>query len=145
MPIPPFRQDGWLPVGHHRATWDEIVERFGGVPDSRRGRLTATLVDLRDAFRSLGVVGYVLLNGSYISAKEAPGDFDLMLIGPPNLQAMRDHDPKLALLLDAERAENEGGYSLFYAANDSENLALLLTFWDVSKEGVPKGSVEVEL
>ena len=36
MPVPEFRPDGWLPEGHHPATWDEITVRFGGVSGCRR-------------------------------------------------------------------------------------------------------------
>lgn len=36
MPIPSFRADGWLPDGHHIATWEEIIERFRGEAQSRR-------------------------------------------------------------------------------------------------------------
>jgi len=145
LPIPPFRDDGWLPVGHHQATWEEVVARFEGKPGSQRAILTGKLLELRDSLRSLGVTGYLLLNGSYVSAKSEPGDFDVLVVGPPNIQEMKDADPRLALLLDAERAETVSGYSLFYIANNASNLGLLITFWDVSKEGVAKGSVRVEL
>lgn len=144
MPVPPFREDGWLPVGHHAATWEEVAERFGGEPGSRRAFLTDKLLGLRDALRVLGVKGTLLLNGSYVSARPEPGDFDVLLIGPPDIQAMKDADPKLALLLDAERAEKEAGYSLFYVPSDSPALDLVSTFWNLSKESVAKGDVQVE-
>ncbi len=145
MPVPPFREDGWLPVGHHPATWEEVAERFGGEPGSRRAFLTDKLLGLRDALRVLGVKGTLLLNGSYVSARPEPGDFDVLLITPPDIQAMKDADPKLALLLDAERAEKEGGYSLFYVPSDSPALDLVSSFWSLSKESVAKGDVQVEL
>jgi hypothetical protein len=143
--IPPFREDGWLPIGHHQATWEEVTTRFGGLPGGRRAFLTGKLLELRDALRSLGVTGWLLLDGSYISAKEEPGDFDVLLIGPSDIQAMKDADPRLAFLLDAENAEKIGGYSLFYIPSDSSALATLSTFWDLSKEGIAKGIVQVQL
>ena len=145
MPLPPFRDDGWLPVGHHPATWEEIVERFGGAPETRRGAVTTKLLELRDALRELEVKGYLLLNGSYISAVTEPGDFDVLLVGPPDIQLKKDQQPDLALLLDAEHAEKVGGYSLFYIPSDSPALKLVSTFWDLSKEGVAKGVVQVQL
>ena len=75
MAIPPFREDGWLPSGHYAASWDEIVNRFYGVPGSRRAFLTAQLLLLRDTLLELGIRGYLLLDGSYISAKPEPNDF----------------------------------------------------------------------
>jgi hypothetical protein len=58
---------------------------------------------------------------------------------------MKDIDPRLARLLDAEMAEKVGGYSLFYIPIDSPALDLLSTFWDLSKEGMAKGIIKVEL
>lgn len=144
MPIPALRDDGWLPEGHHRADWDEVFTRFGGAAGSRRASLTDELRQLRDALRTCGVTGTLLLDGSYISVKTEPGDFDVLLIAPADIQVHKGADPSLADLLDARRAE-ERGYSLFYIPIDSPVLAQLRTLWDVSKEGVPKGVVEVEL
>jgi len=145
VPIPPFRQDGWLPVGHHRAAWEEIGARFGGGPGSRRALVTTRLLELRDSLRSYGIGGYLLLDGSYVSAKPEPDDFDVLLVGPATIQVMKDGDSGLATLLDAEHAEKVGGYTLFYIPSDSPTLATLLTLWDLSVDGIAKGVVEVEL
>lgn len=58
MPLPAFREDGWLPPGHHAATWDEITAAFGGTPGSRRSALTANLIALRDALIANQVAGF---------------------------------------------------------------------------------------
>lgn len=145
MALPPFREDGWLPVGHHPATWEEIANRFGGEPSSRRAFLTGKLLELCDSLRSYGVTGFLLLNGSYISAKQEPGDFDILLVGPEDIQTMKDGEPGLGLLLDAEIAEKVGGYSLFYIPSNSPALETLSQLWDLSKEGVSKGVIRVEL
>lgn len=142
--IPDFREDGWLPVGHHAATWDEILERFQGISSSRRAELTNKLIEFRDALRKCGVTGYLLLNGSYISSKPDPRDFDLLLVGPPDIQAMKELNPILRVFLDAEQAERKG-YSLFYVPSDSPALASIETFWDYSKEGVAKGCIRAKL
>jgi hypothetical protein len=145
LPIPPFRADGWLPVGHHPATWEEVVARFGGGSGSRRALLTAKLLELRDALRACGVVGVLLLNGSYVSAKEEPGDFDLLLIGPADIQERKDASPELSVLLDSQEVERRYGCSLFYISSESSALGDIITLWDVTKEKVAKGSVEVRL
>jgi hypothetical protein len=145
LPLPAFREDGWLPPGHHAATWDEITVIFGGTPGSRRSALTANLIELRDALIANQVSGSLLLDGSYISTKADPGDFDVLLIGSADIQVRKDREPNLADLLDAETAEKERGYSLFFLPHDSPVLGLLRTLWDVSKEGVLKGVVEVRI
>jgi hypothetical protein len=62
-----------LPEGEHPATWQELVERFGWNP--RRRQL---LDGLNDALELLAAAGCrrVWLNGSFVTAKEEPADFD---------------------------------------------------------------------
>ncbi len=74
MPIPTFDPDtGNLPSGVHGATWDEIVARFGWNPERTR-----LLRGLRSALESLEAAGCrrAYLNGSFVTAKNVPGDFD---------------------------------------------------------------------
>ncbi len=80
MALPEFREDGWLPEGHHKTTWDEVAIRFGGKPSSRRARLSTLLVQWHDAIRAKGMGGLLILNGSLIPRKEEPGDFDCLFI-----------------------------------------------------------------
>jgi hypothetical protein len=143
--IPEFWDDGWLPEGHWPATWEEIEARFGDQDGGRRALLTSKLLALRDGLRSAGVTGRMILDGSYVSAKSEPGDFDVLVVGPADLQVRKDTEPDVAALLDTEIAEKELGYSLFYMPLDSPILSLLSTLWDVSKQGIQKGVVEVEI
>ena len=72
--IPAFDPDtGNLPAGEHRARWDEIVERFGYTPWRRK-----LLDGLEAALASLRAAGCdrVYLDGSFVTAKEEPADFD---------------------------------------------------------------------
>ena len=145
MAIPDFRDDNWLPDGHHPATWDEIAERFGGEPGSPREYLTQNLLRFRDSLRSFGVSGTLIVDGSYVSAKPSPKDFDVLLIGQSDLPERKDRDPALSELLDAQKAENEGGFSLFFTTTDSPVLDMLRDMWSFSKEMVSKGVLEVEI
>lgn len=71
--IPSFDESGNLPSGIHSATWDEIVERYA--TNEHRGRL---LDGLREAIGSLRAAGCrrVYLDGSFVTDKAMPGDFD---------------------------------------------------------------------
>jgi hypothetical protein len=71
--IPGFDPLGRLPSGVHLATWNEIEARFGGSP--WRNRL---LRGLRQALASLKAAGCstVYIDGSFVTAKAEPGDFD---------------------------------------------------------------------
>ncbi len=72
--LPAFDPDsGRLPPGEHVASWDEVVERFGWT--ERRRRL---LDGLAEAIELLAEAGcrQLWLNGSFVTAKDEPGDFD---------------------------------------------------------------------
>src|SRR5689334_20960000 len=74
--------EGLKPDGHWAATWEEIEARFDGQAGGRRALLTSKLLALRDGLRSAGVTGRMSLDGSYVSAKSEPGDFDVLVVGP---------------------------------------------------------------
>ncbi|MHB8449838.1 MAG: helix-turn-helix domain-containing protein [Mycobacteriales bacterium] len=77
MSLPPFDPaTGCLPPGEHEAGWGEVVERFGW--NRRRRQL---LDGLADALGMLARAGCARawLNGSFVTAKEEPGDFDVVL------------------------------------------------------------------
>ena len=72
--IPAFDpKTGYLPAGEHEASWDEITARFGW--NSTRRRL---LGGLQEMARSLHTAGcdFFLLDGSFVTSKEYPDDFD---------------------------------------------------------------------
>ncbi|MFL6260351.1 MAG: DUF6932 family protein [Thermoanaerobaculia bacterium] len=71
--IPPLDAAGNLPPGIHWATWSELVHRFGTSP--RRAEL---LDGLKRALKSLSDAGCqtAYVDGSFVTAKETPGDFD---------------------------------------------------------------------
>ena len=72
--LPAWDSDGLLPPGVHEATWEEIVARFGS--SEHRKDLLAGLRDALDDLRSVGCV-LVFLDGSFVTNKEVPGDYDL--------------------------------------------------------------------
>jgi hypothetical protein len=71
--IPSFDENGNLPPGIHRATWDEIVERYA--TNERRGQLLDGLRAAIESLRSAGCAR-VYLDGSFVADKQIPGDFD---------------------------------------------------------------------
>ncbi|MDP9864879.1 MULTISPECIES: DUF6932 family protein [Streptosporangium] len=71
--LPDFTDDGLLPPGLHRASWDEVVGRFGF--SAQRQRL---LRGLREAGTNLRDAGarHLWLDGSFTTSKAEPSDFD---------------------------------------------------------------------
>jgi len=72
--LPPLDpESGRLPEGVHEAEWDGVVERFGWNP--RRRQLLDGLADAIETLAAAGC-GRIWVNGSFVTAKEEPADFD---------------------------------------------------------------------
>src|SRR5437016_5994677 len=67
MPIPAFRDDGYLPEGLHEASEEEVIARFGE-PTPRREYLTGRLRRWLELARSVGARRLVL-DGSFVTDK----------------------------------------------------------------------------
>ena len=141
--IPDFNDRGLLPPGVHRATWEEVVNRFGTNP--WRERLLTGLRDALDDLRSAGCQA-VYLNGSFVTSKEIPNDYDACWeeagVNPDIL------DPVL-LTFDPGRATQKAKYmgELFPAAAIAGSGGLsFLEFFQLDKEtGERKGIIALEL
>ena len=144
--IPDFdRATGLLPVGEHLATWREIVERFGGT--AWREKL---LAGLRNALISLKAAGCksVYLDGSFVTAKLSPGDFD----GCWNTEDvdfdLLDRIAPALLTFDVGRATQKAMYGgeLFLAESAADGRGTLFrTFFQMDRDGNPKGIVVIDL
>ena len=87
MPIPAFTDHGLLPTGLHECTVAEIRERFGGSGyGAGRHELMARLEDYVRDLRTTQLVAWVIVDGSFVTSKEVPGDIDLLVVLP------KDHD-----------------------------------------------------
>ena len=71
--IPPLDGLGRLPPGIHPATWDEVAAAFGGT--AWRDRLLSGLHQAITSLKRAGG-GLVYIDGSFVTAKTDPGDFD---------------------------------------------------------------------
>jgi hypothetical protein len=71
--IPAWLPNGDLPPGVHIATWREIEDRLGFNP--RRQQLMAGFRQACEELRKAGC-RLVYLDGSFVTRKEQPGDFD---------------------------------------------------------------------
>jgi hypothetical protein len=79
--IPKFNDDGYLPAGIHRATLEEISNRFGQECEIRQTQMES-LRWLIDLARQAGAQR-IVVNGSFVTDKFEPNDVDcVLLIGP---------------------------------------------------------------
>ena len=134
-------QTGYLPIGVHDALWAEIAPRFAG--NGHRGRLVTGLLEALQNLKSAGC-GSVLLDGSFVSQKLLPEDYD-------GAWDPRGVDPDLIdpVLLDYsnKRAAMKAKYGgeLFAATDEAAPGILYRDFFQRDRNGVPKGVVQIDL
>jgi len=149
MSLPQFREDGWLPEGHHPATWEEVSARFGGESGSRRAAVLASLLNWRDAARTRGLAGLIILDGSFVSNKSAPGDFDLVFLYDELSEGLIKDDAEARALMDFQACRALGFQGDVFALPLSlQKVSPLLggtDMFDTDRQGKSKGVVEVIL
>ena len=136
-------QTGNLPAGIHWASWKEFEKRFG--TNARRKELLAGLKRAIVILRKAGCRA-IFVDGSFVTAKELPGDFDACW-------SVEEVDPDLLdpVLLDFsnERAAQKAkfGGELFPAElMEGGSGKLFLDFFQIDKKtGKPKGIVGLRL
>ncbi len=142
--VPQFGSGGLLPAGVYFADdWEEFSERFGLSP--RRQNL---LAGLKKALLSLKEAGCrtVYVDGSFVTAKQEPGDYDACwdLTGVDGARI----DPVLLRFDNGRVAQKIKFGGELFPAQLPEGLSGLtfLEFFQVDKEsGNPKGIVALDL
>lgn len=141
--IPPFEPStGLLPPGIHEATWEEFVARFGWTP--HRLTLLAGLKAALDALRAAGC-RRAYVDGSFVTAKEEPGDFDACW-EPAGID-LDVLDPVLLTFDTGRRAQKAKYGGELFQANMPADFArtTFLDFFQRSRGGQPKGIVALDV
>jgi predicted nucleotidyltransferase len=144
MGLPAFDDGGDLPVGIHRASLEEVVERFGLGSDERR-RCTRNLVHIYELAKRTGHLERFVVFGSYVTDKQAPNDVDVILVMDDGFVL-----EKAALeargLFDHAIAAARYGASIFWLKPSvliGEKLDGFLTYWQTKRDGSLRGIVEI--
>lgn len=139
--IPPFEPNGNLLPGIYWARWDEVYNRFS-TNDHRRGLLAG----LKNALRALkrAKVSTIYLNGSFVTAKEQPNDYDVAW----EMEGfdVRKLDP-IFYDFDDDRAaqKRKFGGEFFPVRVDEPGRNFLTTFQNDKITWRPKGIVAIDL
>ncbi len=140
--LPSFDPDsGRLPPGEHVASWDEVVERFGW--NEIRRRLLDGLAEVIELLAEAGCQR-IWLNGSFVTGKDEPGDFDACWdTGGVDLDAL---DPVL-LDLSNHRASQKArfGGELFPNVVESQSGLSFAEFFQNDRDTSRKGIVVLHL
>lgn len=141
--IPPFDPTtGLLPPGIYESSWDELVTRYGGTP--RRQALLAGLASGIEALRRARC-RRPYIDGSFVTAKEEPGDFDVCWESA-GVEG-RLLDPVLLLFAQgcaAQKAAYGGEFFIAESTADPHGTRYL-AFFQHTRDGTPKGIIALTL
>lgn len=141
--LPAFNERGDLPPGVHQAQWSEVGDRFGR--GQVRQMLTRTLRHIHDLASQTGHLERFLIFGSYVTAREAPGDVDVVLVMARAFSLEQAPRESRTLFSHAD-ADARFGASVFWVRRGilpDEEIAGLLDFWQTRRDGPKRGIVEV--
>lgn len=115
LPIPPMCSD-YLPIGLHDCTIEEIRQYFG--TNERRNVLIENLYNYSIKLREVGLDGWIIVNGSFVTAKERPGDIDVILIIGESYDLTAPISPLERRILSQEYVKDAFELHLFVAPDE---------------------------
>jgi predicted nucleotidyltransferase len=144
MTLPLLNPEGELPEGVHRATIEEVLERFGeGMPQRRL--VTARLLRVFGVAHDTGKLLRFVIFGSYVTAKPDPNDVDIILVMADDFD-VAECDEQSKLLFDHLLAQRTFGASVFSVRPSTallETVDEFLAYWQVKRDKGRRGIVEV--
>jgi predicted nucleotidyltransferase len=144
MPIPEFDSGGDLPIGVHRATFQEVIDRFGqGTP--QRQRVTDNFRRVYELARATGKLERFVIFGSYVTAKPDPNDIDIIMVMQNDFNVL-DYDEQTQWLYDHLRAQREFGASVFSVRPSTvllETVDEFIAYWQIKRDKSKRGIIEV--
>lgn len=143
MAIPPFQPDGLLPPGIHGAVWSEVTNRFGST--LYRQSLVSGLLEAAKLL-SFANCPLLYLDGSFVTNKAYPGDFDACW-DPTGVDVNR-LDPVFLDFSNRRAAQKARFRGELFLANSKADPAgnTFLQFFQIDKiTGKTKGIIALDL
>ena len=144
MPLPEFNANGDLPPGIHRATLQDVIERFGGLTGTRV-RCTRNLTHIHELVQSTGHLHRFIVFGSYVSNKEEPNDVDVILVMNDDFH-LAEAAVEVRGLFDHAVAQARYGASIFWIQSSTlihDTLDEFISYWQVKRDETLRGIVEI--
>ena len=145
MSLPATLPNGFLPPGVHRAPLHAIIERFGRATP-RRQVLAERLEEILRVARATGQLQRAFLWGSFPTDAPFPRDLDVFLLMQAGFDREFQHlAPTQREVFEHERARLRFEADVFWAtaAIGIEELATWLSVYQLSRDMIPRGIVEV--
>ena len=143
MALPGFTEEGDLPLGVHRATRSEVLERFGQGSIQRRA-VADRLDRLYQLVVSTGQLARFVVFGSFVTAKYEPNDVDVVLLMEDSFD-LGSVTGEAALVFQHMEADAHFGASVFWTRRSGAigGEQAMLEHWQIRREGGQRGIVEI--
>jgi len=148
MPIPSLTQFEVLPAGVHRCTLEEVRRCFGQFQSSdRRVTLFKGLEQLVADLRKSGLFAAMVIDGSFVTAKPAPRDIDVIVVLQRNHDWSADLNPADYNLVSRRALQRRFGFDVLLAADANEEYNGYVEFFSRVRENasIRKGMLRIEL
>ena len=134
----PELNDGVLPIGLHLCTLEEVVAAFGQFRRSdRRIRLTEQLIRYIYDAQVSGVVAAIIIDGSYVTAKDEPSDIDLIVALRADIDLAAEMRPMEYNIQSKAMVRKLYGFDVLPAIDGSETYQRFLDFFSRVKLSDP--------
>jgi hypothetical protein len=135
MPIPAFNAEGFLPAGIFDCSLADVRARFGNFQGSDiRQRLFAKLEEVVTAMQRSGLFESLLLDGSFVTAKPAPNDIDLVAVLRSGHDFERDLPMSEYALVSRAMLRRRFGFDIIVAERDSQLYRTYVEFFSRVRE-----------
>jgi predicted nucleotidyltransferase len=143
LPLPNFNDEGDLPPGVHRATLQEVLERFG-TGSVQRFAVADRLNRIYQLVASTGQLARFVVFGSFVTDKAEPNDVDVVLLMEDEFD-LTSVAGEAALLFQHLDADARLGASVFWSTRSGAigGEQVMIEYWQVRREGGQRGIVEI--
>ena len=143
MSLPPFNQDGDLPIEVHQTTLKESAEFFGK-NNAKRQAIALRLKRIYQLAKDTQKLSRFVVFGSFITDKKEPNDVDIFMIMDDSFDVSQLAGDQ-RLVFDHAVAQDRFGASVFWvrkiAAFGGEQTAI--EHWQIKRDGGQRGIVEI--
>jgi len=132
--LPEFDDDGNLPAGIHRCSFEELAVRFGTGSPEREVEIAELDEFLKWAQQK--AIKRILVNGSFVTNAAAPNDVDVVILPAPSIDA---------IILQGSFEMTWPFLQILVAADDADFEAWATHDFATNRDGKKKGVVELIL
>ncbi len=147
--LPSLNNHGLLEPGEHCLSLDQVGELFGRFQKTdRRLNLFAKLKSLVDEIRAFSFARFLIIDGSFITAKDEPSDIDLVfVVKDGSLPVTTTLNPYEYNALSSRRLRKKYAFDVFVVNEQSEAYDHYVTHFRRVKQGpdhLSKGLVRLD-